>query len=61
MEEEMILVAIGRSRLPEIMDIAARNSFVVFGTIDGSAFADLSHSARNDAAPGLPVYFYETG
>ena len=61
MEKKMLLVAIGCSRLPGIMDIAAKNPFVVFGTMDGSAFADPDHLAQYHAAPGLPVYFYETG
>jgi hypothetical protein len=61
MGKRMLLVAIGCSRLPKIMDIAARNPFVVFGTMDGGAFADLNPSDQSDAAPGLPVYFYETG
>lgn len=55
----MLLVAIGCGRLPEILGIIKRHSFVVFGTMDEgplSQFAD-----RNKEIIDSPVYFYETG
>ena len=57
----MLLVAIGRGRLPGILDITARHSFVVFGTMDGKIFADLNARVAGSTASSLPVYFYETG
>ena len=57
----MLLVALSCGRLPGILDIAARHTFVVFGTMEGNAFAGLTASVGNSAAPALPVYFYETG
>ncbi|MCG6879621.1 MAG: hypothetical protein LJE96_10830 [Deltaproteobacteria bacterium] len=60
MSTEMLLIAIGCGRLPQVLDIAAGHCFVVFGALDGSVFAGL---APRDAGrmPSLPVYFYETG
>ena len=61
MGEKMLLVAIGCSRLPGIFDIASKNHFVVFGTMDGKVFADLTEFVPRHGVPALPVYFYETG
>ncbi len=61
MEEKMLLVAIGCSRLSEIMKIAAENPVVIFGTMDGSAFFDRKGLVEGDLTPGPSVYFYETG
>ena len=61
MGKGMLLVALGCGRLPGILDIAARNSFVVFGTMEGKALAGLSACVADTMAPVLPVYFYETG
>jgi len=57
----MLLVALGCGRLPGILAIAARHSFVVFGTMEGKALAGLTACAAGSTAPALPVYFYETG
>ena len=57
----MLLVALGRGRLPGILSITANHPFVVFGTMDGSILAGLTASVVNSVASGLPVYFYETG
>jgi len=57
----MLLAAVGCGRLPGILDIAARRPFVVFGTIEGSVFADLTAGVAGSTASALPVYFYETG
>jgi hypothetical protein len=57
----MLLVALACGRLPGILEIAARNSFVVFGTMDGNAFAGLAASIEGSMTLALPVYFYETG
>ena len=57
----MLLVALGCGRLPGILDIAARYSFVVFGAMEGRVFAGLTHRSASTTAPVLPVYFYETG
>lgn len=54
----MLLVAIGCSRLPGILDIALGQPFVVFGTIDETLAPDIASDNRESA---LPVYFYETG
>jgi hypothetical protein len=58
MGKRMLLVALGCCRLPGILDIAARRSFVVFGTMEGKALAGLN---AGSSAPVLPVYFYEIG
>ena len=59
--EGMLLVALGCGRLPEILDIAARHPFVVFGTMEGKVFAGLTACVVGSTASALPVYFYETG
>ena len=61
MGKRMLLVALGCYRLPGILDIAARHSFVVFGTMEGKALAGLSACVAGSTAPVLPVYFYEIG
>uniref|UniRef100_A0A7C1F7K5 Uncharacterized protein n=1 Tax=Ammonifex degensii TaxID=42838 RepID=A0A7C1F7K5_9THEO len=57
----MLLVALGCGRLPEIFGIAARHSFVVFGTMEGEVFAGLAACGVGSTASAFPVYFYETG
>ena len=57
----MLLVALGCGRLPGIFDITARQSFVVFGTMDGKVLAGLNARVVGSTASALPVYFYETG
>jgi hypothetical protein len=59
--EEMLLVALGCGRLPAIFDIAARHSFVAFGTMEGEVFAGLVDRVGGSSVSDLPVYFYETG
>lgn len=59
--EEILLVALGRGRLPGILDIAKRHAFVVFGTMDGKVFSGLTACAVGSTGSALPVYFYETG
>lgn len=61
MGEGMLLVALGCGRLPRILDITARHSLVVFGTMDGKVFAGLTARVVGSTVPALPVYFYETG
>ena len=61
MGEGMFLVALGCGRLPGILDIAARHTFVVFGTMEGKVFAGLTARVVGSTASALPVYFYETG
>ena len=61
MNEGMLLVALGRGRLPGILDITARHPFVVFGTMDRKVLADLTSSVVDIKTSALPVYFYETG
>jgi hypothetical protein len=58
--EGMLLVALGCGRLPGILDIIASHPFVVFGTMQGEVFG-LTACVVGITAPGLPVYFYETG
>jgi fructose-1,6-bisphosphatase/sedoheptulose 1,7-bisphosphatase-like protein len=60
-KEEMILVALGRGRLKGIIDIIARHTFVVFGTMDGNVLADLTACFTDTQTSEIPVYFYETG
>ena len=60
-EEGMLLVALGCSRLKGMLDIAAVHSFVVLGTMDGNIFSDINASLSGSKASALPVYFYETG
>jgi len=59
--EEMLLVALGCSRLPAILDIAARHPFVAFGTMEGEVLAGLIDGVVGSLVSALPVYFYETG
>lgn len=61
MSEGMLLVALGRGRLPGILDIVVRHPFVVFGTMDGKILAGLTACVVGNAASSLPVYFYESG
>ena len=61
MDEEMLLAALGCGRLPGILDITAKHSFVVFGTMDEEVFVDLNERIACRTTPSLPVYFYETG
>lgn len=61
MAEELLLVAIGCSRLPGMLKIASRHTFVVFGTMDGEVWADLADPYTGDSPRALPVYFYESG
>lgn len=58
MGEGMLLAALGRGRLPRILDVAARRPFVVFGTLEGEVLAGLDTSTGTASA--LPVYLYET-
>ncbi len=60
-ENKILLVALGCGRLPGIVDIAARNCFVVFGTMDGKVFAAINARVACRTVSSLPVYFYETG
>ena len=55
----MLLVAVGCGRLPKILDIDKKQSFVVFGTMDEAPLAHLSECP--EGTMDLPVYFYETG
>jgi hypothetical protein len=55
----MLFVALGCGRLPGILDIAARHSFVVLGTMDRDASAGLTASNEDRLRPAVPVYFYE--
>ena len=59
--KRMLLAALGCGRLPRILEIAARHSVVVFGTMEGNALAGLPVSVAGPTAPAVPVYFYETG
>jgi hypothetical protein len=59
--DRMLLVALGCGRLPGILEIAARNSFVVLGTMDSKAFVGLTSSIEDGLRPAVAVYFYETG
>jgi hypothetical protein len=58
MDPSMLLVAIGCSRLPAILDMALRQPVVVFGTMDDTLTPNLASDNRESP---LPVYFYETG
>ena len=61
MNERMLLVALGRGRLPGILSITANHPFVVFGTMDGEVLTGLTARIVGSTGSGLPVYFYETG
>ena len=61
MSAGMLLVAIGCGRLPGIVDITAKQPFVVFGTMDGKVLAGLNACVVSNTASALSVYFYETG
>jgi hypothetical protein len=58
---KMLLVALGYGRLKGMLDITARHSFVVFGTMYGDILTKFSASLAGSKASALPVYFYETG
>ena len=60
-DEKILLVAIGCGRLPGIIEIAAKHSFVVLGTMGGEVLADLAPRICGSTASSFPVYFYETG
>ena len=55
MNKGMLLVAVGCGRLPGILDIVKKHSFVVFGTMDESPVE------KSTLIKDSPVYFYETG
>jgi len=57
----MLLVALACGRLPGILEIAARHSFVALGTMDGNAVGGLTASIEDRLRLAVPVYFYETG
>ena len=59
--KEMLLAAVGCSRLPGIFNIAARHSFVVFGAMDEKTFDWLTARDTDIKVSSLPVFFYETG
>lgn len=58
--EGMLLAALGRGRLPRILEVAARRPFVVFGTLEREVLAGLDTSKVIGTASALPVYLYET-
>jgi hypothetical protein len=60
-DQEILLVALGRGRLPWILAIAASNPFVVFGTMEGQGLASLTSCDVGSKTSKLPVYFYESG
>lgn len=57
----MLLVALGCGRLPGILDVCARHSVVVFGTMEGNVIAGLTVPGAGRTAAPLQVCFYETG
>jgi len=61
MDEGMLLLAIGCSRLPGMFNIAAKHPFVVFGTMDENVLAGLVNCVADHRAPNVSAYFYETG
>ena len=61
MESGILLVALNCGRLPRILNIAARYSFVIFGTMEGEIFANLNGRVVESASSVRSVYFYETG
>lgn len=61
MIEKTLLAALGRGRLPGILDIASRHHVVVFGTMDGKVLNRLTARVAGITISDLPVYFYETG
>ena len=61
MSKKMLLVALGCGRLPGIFEIAARQPFVVFGTMDGKALAGLNARTSGGTTSSFSVFFYETG
>ncbi len=61
MGEGMLLVALGCGRLPGILDVSAKHSFVVFGTMERRALAELAGCMEGNLESAMSVYFYETG
>jgi hypothetical protein len=57
----MLLVALGCGRLPGILDVSAKHSFVVFGTMERRALAELAGCMEGNLESAMSVYFYETG
>ena len=61
MSKEILLVALGRGRLPGIFDITAKHPFVVFGAMDRKKLAGLNACVESGTSSALPIYFYEAG
>ena len=59
--EKILLVALGCGRLPGILEVTAKHSLVVFGTMGGEVLADLAPRIGGSMGSSIPVYFYETG
>ena len=57
----MLLVALGCGRLPAMIELAAKRPFVVFGTMEETAFIELAACGKDCDTHPLQVYFYETG
>jgi len=57
----MLLVALGCGRLPAMLELAAKRPFVVFGTMEETAFIELAACGKDCDTHPLQVYFYETG
>jgi hypothetical protein len=57
----MLLVALGCGRLPRLLDTAARQPFVAFGTMEGKVLAGFTPCVAGSTPRAVPVYFYETG
>ncbi len=55
----MLLAAIGCGRLPNILEIDKKQSFVVFGTMDEKSMSHFTECTCSIL--DSPVYFYETG
>jgi hypothetical protein len=61
MESRILFVALNRGRLPKILNIAARYSLVIFGTMEGGIIAGLDARVAESVSSVCSVYFYETG
>ena len=57
--KKAILAAIGPGRLREALELAKKQPFVVFGSLDGDVLAGLGEiRPGTGAAANIPVYFY---
>lgn len=61
MTEIALLAAVGRRQLLEVLRLAQKQPFAVFGTLDGQAMGRINEAGGPAAGREVRVYLYETG